>query len=412
MAKTVTATAVKRIITKGLTGWQAGKLILQDSIDSFLGKTSVLSESDMTAIQQAPMGSADIRDYNLFMGLYRGFHRGYMLAEWACKDACLQLVFLDHILQDADKRRTVELFESFCPRVVTRKQYEGIVGAQRAKKLEFEYSLGYVIEERFYAIAPPEAGKEIDEARVDVESVTVQAAYSKHRQEDILPLRPETAADLRTFFANKAPDAKAFGGRYRQLTDKTSKMIQADLKEAGIPYVDDAGRYRDFHALRHTTGSWLAANGVHPKVAQAIMRHSDINLTMSRYTHTLKGQEAQAIRSLPDLSTVTGKQQRATGTDEQIADADGRTSAAWTPKWTPDLTPTAYSGCNGLSSIGTVQPRGTERTTNHKGMNSKDLGTRTDRLASTVITGRELRPEGLEPPTIGSEDRWRKFGSA
>jgi hypothetical protein len=26
----------------------------------------------MTAIQQAPMESADIRDYNLFMGLYRG----------------------------------------------------------------------------------------------------------------------------------------------------------------------------------------------------------------------------------------------------------------------------------------------------------------------------------------------------
>jgi len=65
-------------------------------------------------------------------------------------------------------------------------------------------------------------------------------------------------------------------------------MTQA-VRDAGIPYVDGAGRYHDFHALRHTTGSWLAANGVHPKVAQAIMRHSDINLTMSRYTHTLKG---------------------------------------------------------------------------------------------------------------------------
>jgi hypothetical protein len=93
-----------------------------------------------------------------------------------CKDACLQIGFLDHILQDADKRRTVELFESFGPRVVTRKQYESVAAAQRVKKLGFEYSLGYVIEERFYAIAPPEARKEIDKAGGDGGSVADFAA--------------------------------------------------------------------------------------------------------------------------------------------------------------------------------------------------------------------------------------------
>ena len=170
MTRTVTATAVKRIITKGLTGWEAGKLVLQDLIDCYHGRDSVLTESDMAAIQHAPMESADIRDYNQFMALCRGFHTGYMMAEWACKDACLQIGFLDHALQDADKRRTVELFESFGPRVVTRKQYEDIVAAQREKKLEFEYTLGYVIEERFYAIAPSEARAEIDELGIDIES--------------------------------------------------------------------------------------------------------------------------------------------------------------------------------------------------------------------------------------------------
>jgi hypothetical protein len=29
-------------------------------------------------------------------------------------------------------------------------------------------------------------------------------------------------------------------------------MRQADLAAAGIPYKDEAGRYCDFHALRHT----------------------------------------------------------------------------------------------------------------------------------------------------------------
>ena len=62
----------------------------------------------------------------------------------------------------------------------------------------------------------------------------------------------------------------------------------------------------NFHALRHTTGSWLSASGVHPKVAQQIMRHSTINMTMNIYTHTLAGQETAAIMSLPSLS-VNGK---------------------------------------------------------------------------------------------------------
>ncbi len=38
-----------------------------------------------------------------------------------------------------------------------------------------------------------------------------------------------------------------------------------------------------FHSLRHSFGTMLAASGVHPKTAQQLMRHSDINLTMSRY---------------------------------------------------------------------------------------------------------------------------------
>ena len=102
-----------------------------------------------------------------------------------------------------------------------------------------------------------------------------------------------------------------------KVPDKTANMLKADLADAGIAYVDDADHYADFHALRHTTGSWLAANGVHPKVAQTIMRHSDINLTMNKYTHTLRGQEAEAVKSLPSLSLPSTEAQKAlaTGTD-------------------------------------------------------------------------------------------------
>jgi hypothetical protein len=38
-------------------------------------------------------------------------------------------------------------------------------------------------------------------------------------------------------------------------------LFTADLSNAEIAYKDDAGRYADFHCLRHTTGNLLATIG-------------------------------------------------------------------------------------------------------------------------------------------------------
>ena len=86
---------------------------------------------------------------------------------------------------------------------------------------------------------------------------------------------------------------------------------------------DGAGHVVDFHCLRHTAGSLLAAAQVHPKVAQSIMRHSSIELTMSRYTHVYAGQETAAVAALPDLGQSPVRESaRATGTDNVKATQD------------------------------------------------------------------------------------------
>ena len=141
----------------------------------------------------------------------------------------------------------------------------------------------------------------------DRKTVTVQAAYSKNRRHSELPLRSDTAQQLQRHLQTKMPATPAFNMPY-----KTAEMLKADLAGAGIPYVDESGRYTDFHALRHTTGSLLAAAGVHPKIIQSIMRHSDINLTMPRYTHIFRGQESEAVAKLPDLGVSSRKQRDAT----------------------------------------------------------------------------------------------------
>jgi hypothetical protein len=64
------------------------------------------------------------------------------------------------------------------------------------------------------------------------------------------------------------------------------KTLRKDLKAAEIPYVDETGRYADFHALRYTFNTWLQTNGVPPRMAQELMRHSDQRLTEKVYLDT------------------------------------------------------------------------------------------------------------------------------
>ena len=153
----------------------------------------------------------------------------------------------------------------------------------------------------------------------DACEVTVQAAASKHRQQDVIPLRPDTAAELRTLLAGKLPGARAFDLPTKH---RMAAMLRADLLDAGIDYVDENGRYADFHALRHTTGSLLAAAGVNPKTAQELMRHSDINLTMSRYSHVYRGATADTVEKLPDLSEPSRERQEAVATGTDGAETD------------------------------------------------------------------------------------------
>jgi len=135
----------------------------------------------------------------------------------------------------------------------------------------------------------------------DPAMVTVEAAHSKHRRTDVLPLRKATAMVLAAHVTDMPPVAKVFTA----MPTKTVDMIRFDLEAAEIPYVDDSGRYADFHALRHTFITNLARSGVHPKVAQDLARHSTIQLTLDRYTHTALETQVEALEKLPDLETQT-----------------------------------------------------------------------------------------------------------
>ena len=63
------------------------------------------------------------------------------------------------------------------------------------------------------------------------------------------------------------------------------------LKKAGLPDIR-------FHDLRHSTATLLLSVGVHPKVVQEILGHSQISMTLDVYSHVFPSMQQEAIGKL------------------------------------------------------------------------------------------------------------------
>jgi integrase len=66
------------------------------------------------------------------------------------------------------------------------------------------------------------------------------------------------------------------------------------LKQAGLPNLR-------FHDLRHTAATLMLQQGVHPKVVQERLGHSQISLTLDTYSHVLPSMQEDAAQKLDDL---------------------------------------------------------------------------------------------------------------
>ena len=126
-------------------------------------------------------------------------------------------------------------------------------------------------------------------------TVTVEAAFSKHRRKDVLPLHPELVALLAKWLAGIGPDEVLFPMLAKR---RTWKMVKHDLEQVGIAYETPEG-VADFHAAgRHTHITQLLSNGVTLPQAKELARHTDVKMTM-RYTHIGLKDQAAAVSRLP-----------------------------------------------------------------------------------------------------------------
>lgn len=204
--------------------------------------------------------------------------------------------------------------------------------------------------------------------------VILHAADEKNREGSTVPLRGDLARDLREWIEQKAERLGALAAITRSRKDSATagvversgkrlarqpvftvpaamvKILDRDLKLAGIQKRDERGRTLDVHALRTTFGTLLSKGGVAPRTAQAAMRHSTIDLTMNVYTDPKLLDVQGAVELLPSLSLVARPTEvlraaKATGTS-------GSLTSAFAPAFAP--TPDNRRQIESFRGIGTT----------------------------------------------------------
>ncbi len=211
-------------------------------------------------------------------------------------------------------------------------------------------------------------------------TVTVEACYSKHRREDVLPLPLPLVDALKAWFAGalqqrisatlRIEDAQQRASRKSTerlwpgtWTERACRMIQSDwraardawIEAAGdseaerkrreesdfLKYENSAGEVADFHSLRHTFITLVVKSGVDPKTAKELARHSTITLTMDRYSHIGLLDMHSAVERLSDLPEIQQEAARATGTDDLPVDGSLVLTC-------PSTCPTAENSCDSM----------------------------------------------------------------
>ena len=256
---------------------------------------------------------------------------------WAVREGRTHLDPVAHMTKqrvtDRRKRRALSIEEQrrLIDAAETGDDWRGIPGPDRAMSYRTALGTGFRVSE----LAALRVGD--FDLTSETPTVALAARDSKNRKPVVQPLPADVAAVLGPFLNLRMPSVRAFN---MPANYDTADMLRYDLTVARQQFVTEQGltpqqraeREKsdilkaetdegviDFHSLRHSYGSNLARAGVSPKVAMDLMRHSDVNLTMRLYSHTVIEERARALDCLPRLTSERDRA-RATGTDAVAAE--------------------------------------------------------------------------------------------
>ena len=169
---------------------------------------------------------------------------------------------------------------------------------------------------------------------LDRSGLKLEGAWTKNRKAGFQPLPRRLVKELQAFgLARKAQDLydRHFNSDKPSVVipskpllfvpKHTSRMIQQDMKRAGIPVDTDEG-YRDFHSLRVSFVTWVVELGGSVKEAQTLARHSTPELTMNVYSKARDERLHELAEMVGELTF--GGEKRAPVVHPMAAGAEGQ----------------------------------------------------------------------------------------
>jgi integrase len=252
-----------------------------------------LHRDTLAALLESRARGLGVRTSNDYLGSLKRFSKWLVKNGRAAADPLAHLSRLNARVDRRHQRRALDpaLFARFVEATAAGKPFRGIGGLDRLVLYTLAANTGFRANE-LASLAPASF-----DLGATPPTVTVEAAFSKHRREDMQPLRADVAEMMRQYTKGRPRRAPLWPGKWAK---NGAEMLRGDLAAAGVPY-EEGGRYFDFHALRGQFITMLAAGGVHPKVAQELARHSTITLTMDYYTRLDVRDVAGALDKLPEL---------------------------------------------------------------------------------------------------------------
>lgn len=213
----------KKLISKGLTGWEAGRLLLQEGLARRKGQQG-LTDSDVEAVKKGLKDNRDIKDFNGLLDVGIAIDNIVLQAHMNALETSRRVSVADDILMDwfDDGRTRINLFYS--PRIVTPKQYQELKAEHKKTSLHNSYPLDQVINWRAMELAPKEIKAKVKYPEdFEVESPDL------YRQ-----LYQQATEQIRKFVRSGTLEPNFFEGDFTKKEKKAIQALEAKVRKQAL----------------------------------------------------------------------------------------------------------------------------------------------------------------------------------
>jgi integrase len=142
--------------------------------------------------------------------------------------------------------------------------------------------------------------------RIDGQPTFTEPKTSRSKR--AIPLSPSVAAALKRHRTRQVEERLTAGGRWQAQWElvfcdpQGSPLHASRIREHLLATLMRAGMDpMRWHDLRHSAASMLAARGVHPTTAQAILGHATVSTTLGVYSHADRAAVKDAVQGMDDV---------------------------------------------------------------------------------------------------------------